>query len=371
MNSFIFNDLGQVDVNVFLNTTKDIILNRMLTRTNDSLDKTPDSLVYDASATSAVEHAQVYIELYRIYASQRMDLALGDDLVRLAADRGVIRREASQSTVLVRLTPSNITLTQGMLFSSSVGSFIVSGDSFSEGVYPMTSVDTGSRMNISSGFLIPNVYVNGLESAEVISLIAPARDIESYEELRTRGMESYGFQPYGGNNVYYRRVVGDLPQVGAVKVHHVSAGYVDIFFLDNALNVPSEELIAAIQTIVDPLPGEGEGLATIGAKVTVKAPEEVTVNVVTNVQYPINMTDEQAKELAVTVYDEIVLRAREQWEAERGVSHILRIEEIESALYMAGFVDVNGTTLNGAAQNITIPANSILKGGTIEPNKIS
>ena len=68
------------------------------------------------------------------------------------------------------------------------------------------------------GTLLPVEYVAGLESAEAVKLLIPGEDEEETERFRTRYLESFSSQAFGGNAADYRERVTALPGVGAVRV---------------------------------------------------------------------------------------------------------------------------------------------------------
>jgi len=358
---------------LFRGQTKEVILARMLSRTNNSVDRSEDSLVYDASSTCAIELAHLYIEAERVYGSSFMSKALGQDLIDLAFDRGVERRLASHSLILMQTFPYTVIIPLGAVFMTGIASFeVINKSDMGEGLYVAQCREAGTLGNIGSGFLNPASHIPDLEWAQILAVLAPAADDEDLESLRIRGMLSFGFQPYSGNNVYFRRVVGDIPEVGAVKVVHVSAGFVDIYILDNALQIPTQPLIDMVQELVDPLPfGTGMGLSGFGYQVTIKEPQVITIDIDTNVRTPLLWTAAERKAVLSKTIAEVLLNYNMGWESRMSLAGELVIESIQSALYVAGFEDVSGTLINGFAVNFIGDPLAILVGGYINAVEIS
>lgn len=357
----------------FRDQTQEAILARMLARTNNTVDRSEDSLVYDASATASIELAHLYIEAERVYNSSFMSKAMGGDLVSLAHDRGVDRRPASQSLVLIQVFPASVLVPIGSSFMTGTTTFdILSMSDMGDGLYVGQCRQVGTVGNVSSGFINPTAHIPDLEWAQIISVLAPAADEETLESLRARGMLSFGFQPYSGNNIYFRRVVGDLPTVGAVKVKHISAGYVDIYILDNSMGIPTQDNIDLVQEEVDPPPfGTGMGLSGFGYRVTIKAPEAVFINIDTNVKTPANWTPDDRQAILNKTVAEVLLQYNLGWEERLNEIGVIVIEAIESALFVAGFEDVTGTMINGFAQNLQIDPLNIVLGGYVNATEIS
>ncbi|MFC6545371.1 hypothetical protein [Cohnella cellulosilytica] len=63
---------------MFEHMTYDFILQRMLDRVSDDLDKREGSIIYDALAPAAAELAQLYIDLDINYNLSYADSAAGD-----------------------------------------------------------------------------------------------------------------------------------------------------------------------------------------------------------------------------------------------------------------------------------------------------
>ena len=104
---------------------------------------------------------------------------------------------------------------------------------------------------------------------------------------------------------------------------------------------------------------------------TIKAPSVVAVNVTTNVKTPSDWSASTRSSVLSAVIRTILAAHNSSWEANLASDGIILIEAIESALFVAGFEDVSGTTINGVASNLVVDAYSIVTGGTIVGNEIS
>ena len=69
--------------------TYEVILDRMLNRVSDKLDKRPSSPIYDLHSASAIEFQILYIELEYLIKNSYSDTAAREFLILLAKDRGL------------------------------------------------------------------------------------------------------------------------------------------------------------------------------------------------------------------------------------------------------------------------------------------
>ena len=79
------------------NITYESILQRMLDRVPNNMDKREGSIIYDALAPAAVELQLMYIEFDTILNETFADTAQRDYLVRRAAERGITPYEATNT----------------------------------------------------------------------------------------------------------------------------------------------------------------------------------------------------------------------------------------------------------------------------------
>ena len=80
--------------------TFEVILNRMLDKVPDGVDKREGSIIYDALAPAAVEMAQMYIELDINANLKFADTASGEYLDRAVAWSGITRKAPTKRTGL-------------------------------------------------------------------------------------------------------------------------------------------------------------------------------------------------------------------------------------------------------------------------------
>lgn len=352
--------------------TYDIIMNRMLKRVtenaksqNISVDTREGSLIYMALAPVAVELQNAYIELDTVLNESFADTQSRVYLIKRCAERGVFVQEATKA---VRRGIFNIDVPIGSRFSLNKLNYIVT-EKIIDGEFRLECETPGEVGNVESGELIPIEYIEGLTSAVLVDvLIVPGEDAEATEHLRERYFNSLNSQAFGGNVADYKEKVSMLDGVGGVKVYPVwnGGGTVKITFINSEYNSPSETLVYDIQTKVDPIQnqGEGVGIAPIGHIVTVFGCEETIVNIRTNITFEDGWDWAAVKPYAENTIDEYFKELSKEWDSSENI--IVRISHIETRLLsLAGILDIANTTLNGASSNLVVDADNIPKRGTI------
>ena len=331
------------------------ILQRMLNRVPDTMDKREGSIIYDAIAPAAVELQNMYIEFDTILNETFADTAHRSYLVRRAAERGITPQEASAATVKVMSTPTSVDIPIGNRFSLNNLNYRITSKE-ADGEYHAVCESTGVQANAYVGNLIPIDYIDGLETVAITEILIPGEDEESAESLRARYFNSFDTQAYGGNKADYIERVNAIPGVGSTKVTPVwdGPGTVKLTILNSDFDHASSVLIDTVQEIIDPTrDASGSGVAPIGHIVTVDTASDVTINVHTNITFQEGYSFTGQKTVIENAIKEYLLEIRENWANED--NSVVRISQIETRLLnITGIVDVRDTTINGSAENLTL-----------------
>ena len=344
--------------------TYETILARMLARVPDTLDKREGSVIFDALAPAAFELAQAYIELDVILTESFGDTASRAYLIKRAAERGLSPYAATYATLKGTF---NIDVPISSRYSLGELNYIVT-EKISTGVYKLTCETSGTVGNSQLGKLIPIEFIQGLTTAELTELLIPAEDAEATEAFRTRYLNSFDSQAYGGNIADYKEKVNKINGVGGVKVYPVWNGgrTVKLVIINSEFAVPTSEMIATVQTAVDPVTnaGKGVGVAPIGHTVTVEGVTTQTVNVGLTLTFASGYTFAALESAINTLIDAYFLELNTVWSENEAT--IIRVSQIETRiLTLTGIVDVQNTTLNGVAGNLTLGANAIAVRGVV------
>lgn len=344
--------------------TYEEILRRMLDRVPNNIDKREGSIIYNALAPAAVELAQMYIEVERILNEGFADTASREYLIKRAAERGITPYPATAAVVKGEF---NIDVPIGSRFSLDDLNYVVI-EKIEPGIFKLQCETVGSKANGYLGTLIPIEYIEGLTSAEVTEILIPGEDEEETEIFRERYFRSFESQAFGGNIADYKEKTKAIPGVGGVKVYPVwnGGGTVKLVILDSEYKKPSSVFINQLQTIIDPIQNQGEGLgiAPIGHFVTVTGVKETVVNISTTITYQDGYSWNDIKPYVENVIDEYFLELSKEWENEKNL--IVRISQIETRiLNIAGVIDIYDTKINDATQNLILDEENIPVRGEI------
>lgn len=354
---------------MYENITYEDILQRMLDRVPNSIDKREGSIIYDALAPAAIELQLMYIELDVIMNESFADTASREYLIRRANERGITPEPATNAILKGVFTPATVDVL-GKRFSCGKLNYIAI-EKIIDGEYQMQCETEGLDGNANFGQMIPIDYVEGLETAELTEILIPGEDEEDTEVFRERYIKSFESQTFGGNIADYKQITNSIQGVGGVKVTPVwnGGGTVKLTIIDSSFGIPSKELVEKVQNEIDPVGhgGEGVGLAPIGHVVTVVGVREKSVDVVTNISYQDKWNWDSTKSYILNAIDEYFKELSETWDENENL--IIRISQLESKILACeGVLDVQETTLNGFSSNLTLSADEIPIRGTVNGN---
>lgn len=340
---------------MYENITYEDILQRMLDRVPNSMDKREGSIIFDALAPAAVELQLMYIEFDIILTETFGDTASREYLIRRAAERSVIPYEATNAVLKAVVTPSTVNVAIGSRFSLNELNYVVT-EKIADGEYKVQCETTGVIGNSYFGDLIPINYIQGLETISITELLIPGEDEEDTESIRERYFETFDTKPYGGNKKDYIQKTNALPGVGSTKVKPVwnGGGTVLLTILNSEFSKASSTLVQYVQNEIDPTEdGTGVGIAPIGHIVTVQTADEVTISISTNITFQEGYTFEGQRTVIEETINDYLLEIRRVWANEN--ASVVRISQIETRiLNLTGVVDINNTKINGAASNLVL-----------------
>lgn len=348
---------------MFEEVTYEEIMTRMLDRVRSEypqVDTREGSLIYTAIAPCALELAIMYTELDRVLEEVFAETASLEYLEKRTSERGITQRLASNAIMQGNF---DVIVPVGTRFSLGDFNYIVvdSGKSY------LQCETAGVEPNTVLGTLTPIDEVRGLTVAEITDCVIPGEDDEDAESLRARYFASLVTQSYGFNCQQYREVVNDMDGIGATKVVPAwnGGGTVKLIILDSDYASPSEPLIESVQTAIDPVSnqGEGIGLAPIGHVVTVVGAGETPINIECTFEYLDTYDWNTVKEDVYLALDTYFVELAKTWE--KG-DVVVRINYVINALMnVVGIEDITSLTLNGSTTNILISSDNIPTRGTV------
>ncbi|MBS4172131.1 baseplate J/gp47 family protein [Bacillus sp. FJAT-49736] len=344
--------------------TFDYILDNLLSRVSDKVDKREGSIIYDALAPAAAELAQLYMELDININLSYADTADGEFLDRRVNEHGIYRSPATKAQRKGLFYGENgtfIDIPIGSRFSINDLTYTVLSK-LTAGQYILEPDDSGVIGNQHFGTLLPIDYIEGLVSAELSDVLIPGEDEEDDESLRVRFLTEKREPPFGGNIADYKRKINNINGIGGVKVFPTwqGGGTVKCTIISSDFSKPSAELINDVQTIMDPEinKGQGLGMAPIGHTVTIAGVENKVVDVVTKITLSADYTIGQIEPQIIEILKEYFLSLRKSWANEDQL--VVRIAQIDAKiLTIPGIIDVENTQLNGVNSNVIIQSEEI------------
>ena len=261
------------------------ILQRALDRVPDSLDKREGSVIYDALAPAAFELALAYEEMHKLHADTYARTATRQGLIDRAAEYGLTPLPATYAVRKGVFTPATLEIEIGTRFNFEELNFTVT-EKIAAGEYQLTCETIGVAGNFGTGLLLPIEYVSGLETATLTDVIIYGENEEETETFRTRYFDTINSEARDGNVAQYQQWANEYPGIGNYKVLSLWNGKntVKVSILNSENGVASDQLVSDFQKYLDPgSTGLGNGVAPIGAIVTVSTATEVPLTITGNV----------------------------------------------------------------------------------------
>lgn len=354
---------------MYENMTYEDILQRMLDRVPNTVDKREGSIIYDALAPAAVELQNMYIELDTVMNESFADTASREYLIKRASEKGMTPEPATNAVLKGVFTPANVDVL-GKRFNIDELNYVAI-EKITDGEYKMQCETVGVDGNANFGQMIPIEYIEGLETAELTEILIPGEDEEDTEIFRKRYLQSFELQAFGGNVADYKQKTNAIDGVGGVKVTPTwnGGGTVKLTIINSEFKVPSDELIEVVQNEIDPIShsGEGMGIAPIGHVVTVTGVNSNVININCNITYQSGWNWESAKNYILNGIDQYFHELHKEWEESENL--IVRISQLESKILACeGVLDISGTTLNGSSSNLFLATDEIPIRGTVNGN---
>ena len=340
------------------------ILARLLENVDASLDKRQGSIIYDALAPAAAELAQCYIAL-DIFSDQTYLLeAVDENLDNRVADYGLIRRQATNSRVEIKIyNTSNELMDLEDLSARFSTPNEFGGYNFSLiertdiGTYIAECETAGSAGNEYIGELLPLVSINNLGKAEIDTIYKPGEDEETDEELRQRALTKINQEAFAGNKASYKQFVADIDGVEKSKVFPVwnGGGTVKIAIVAANNTIPTQTFIDKVQNDIDPIQNQGQGLgiAPIGHSVTVVAPDRLDINIEATITISEGYTKDELQTSIEQKIKEYLEEVQEKWEDANDLI-IYSSKIIAAILGVSQVQNVSNLTINGQSGDLTI-----------------
>lgn len=343
----------------------DTILNRMLDKITNTLDKREGSIIYDALAPAAAELAQMYITLKSNIDLIFVDTSVDEYLDRLSNQIGLTRNAATYAIKKGTFYDENDNLMDINLETRFTIEDLVykAIEKIETGTYKMECESAGNIGNGAAGSLIPVDYIQNLARAELTDVLIPGEDEESDEALRARYFDTINEKAFAGNIADYKKKTKEIDGVGAVKVTPIwnGGGTVKLTILDSDFNKASTVLVEKVQNEICPQKSNlGIGLAPIGHEVTVETVAEREISLSATLVLTESSELELVKSEVTRQINNYFTMLKEGWENEQNL--IVRISQIEARILdIDAVIDISNVTLNSGNSNIELEEMEIPK----------
>ena len=288
--------------------TYEFILNRMMERVKTqypNLDRREGSIIFNALAPAAFELAIAYIELDNAIKESFVDTASREYILRGCEQVGIdITRFEANGGIHKGVFDVEVPLGSRWnceLYNYVVNAFIEMEDGYY--TYAIECETVGTAPNNHTGTLTPiTEVVTGLTHAELTECLIEGENETSDDDIRTAYFDYIRDTATDGNVNQYKLWCANYDGIGNYKILPLwnGANTVKVSILSASNGVASDALIEEFQNYLDPgITGMGDGIAPIGAFVSVSTATEVPITLSANIKltggYDISVVNEQLK----------------------------------------------------------------------------
>ena len=291
--------------------TYEYILNRMMKRVESqypNLDRREGSIIFNALAPAAVELAIMYTELDNAIKESFVDTASREYILRGCEQVGIdINQFEANGGIHKALFDVEVPIDSRWncdLYNYTVNAFIeVEGGYYA---YAVECETVGTAPNNTTGDLVAITDMpNGLTYAKLVECLIEGENETSDEDIRTAYYDYLNSNAEDGNVSQYKRWCDEYDGVGNYKIFPLWNGdnTVKVSVLSASNKSASAELVAELQEYFDPnVTGMGDGVAPIGAFVTVTTATEVPITVGATVKLKDGYSDTTVIDTALEKY---------------------------------------------------------------------
>lgn len=236
---------------------------------------------WDTLSANSKEFEKAYAEMALIIEASFPQTSWGDWLTKKAEEHGIIRQEATNSSVILTITgQAGVAVSEGALFSTNDGKNFITVETKkieSTGTVDIKaqSQDVGTSCNVDAETItkIP-MSIYGVSAVTNKNSAYDGFDEETDEELLERLLFKVRQPATSGNKNHYIIWATNVEGVGGVKVLPLwnGNGTVKVIITNAENEIASEDLIAKVQNYIDEQ-------RPIGATVTVVSPKPLNIDI--------------------------------------------------------------------------------------------
>ena len=343
----------------FEDMTYEVILDRMMSRVSEqypNLDTREGSIIFNALAPAAIELAIMYSEMDNILAESFVDTASREYLLMKCKEVGINVANFDESYGVHRgIFDVEVPIGSRWncdLYNFEVVEFLGMDDEYYS--YKMNCDTSGTVPNNQTGHLTPiTEYPIGLTYAYLIECLIEGEAETSDDEIREVYYAHVNSAAIDGNIAQYNKWCDMYDGIGRYQVFPLlnGANTVKVTILNSSNRAASSTLVNEFQNYLDPgSRGMGNGVAPIGAKVTVDTGVEKEFNVSADIRLDEGYTDVSVVTTAVEEYFRDITFVKDYIPYFGLAGHILNTE---------GVAEVNNLKIDGYSGNAFIDIGEI------------
>lgn len=348
-----------MDVNI---KTQEQINQDMLDNIDNGYEKSIGWLTGDMTKTNSIELGKIYTVIAELLGKIDVNNLTGDELTKYVLQRkGIKRKEATYAKAVLTIVGNgtiniddSFATANNIEFKATETKVIAGTDTINaQAVISGTSGNVGA--NTITTMPITLTGITGVNNADASY---DGFSSETDVDVRERYYLELQKPPTSGNIYHYLSWVMEVSGVGNAKIIPLWDGQntVQVIIINADMLPPSQDLINAVQTYIDPNSnGLGEGQAPIGAYTTVVGAIGVPVNVEVDITKTVGADDIAIKnQIAQKVSDYLKSIAFDD-------SHLFVSYAKIGALILEvdGVTDYSVLELNDTTANITIPSGQV------------
>lgn len=289
----------------------EVILERMIDRVSDqypNLDTREGSIIYNALAPAALELAVAYTELDNVLSESFVETASREYLLLKCKEVG-IDTNIFDATFGSHRGEFDVEVPIGSrwncdLFNYEVIEYLDNTTGYY--AYKLRCETEGTEPNNTIGDLTPlDDEPDGLTYAKLLDCLIEGEAENTDEYIRDFYFDYIQHSTSDGNVNQYKQWCNEYEGIGESKVFPLwnGANTVKVSILSASNRAATEELVDTFQEYIDPgCTGMGDGVAPIGAFVTVTTATEVPISVSAKVNLEPGYTDTNAITTALEKY---------------------------------------------------------------------
>lgn len=347
--------------------TYEVILQRMMDRVTTqypNLDTREGSIIFNALAPAAIELAIMYTELDNARNESFVDTASREYLI-IACEQIGMDTSIFETTCGVHKGEFNVEVSIGSrwncdVFNYTVLEYIGLGDNGNHQYYLQCETEGTSPNNTIGSLSAITEMPDELTYAELVGCVIEGENETDDDSIRSAYKDYLKNSVSDGNIQQYKQWCSEYDGIGNSKVFPLWKGdnTVKVSILSSSNQIASDDLINEFQEYLDPNSnGMGDGVAPIGAFVTVTTATENVINVSANVVLKPGYTDTSTINAALQNYFTKIAYT----------NNIVSYMTLGSIIISAECVDnINNLLVNGGTDDITLGDEEIPTLGTMD-----